>query len=138
MFMNLPEVNMMSVLAAAVAYFFIGWLWYSVLFMKQWAEEVGRHNAKKPSHEMMKKNMVLTFIMNLVTALAMAYLVVMTDSASMESGLHLGLIAALGLAATSIAGVFIWECRSLRLYLIDTGYAAAGIIASGIILSLWR
>lgn len=137
MFMNI-EVNMMSVLGASAAYFFIGWLWYSVVFNKHWMDELGRHGIKKPAHDSMTKSLVLTFITNFVTALAMAHLVVMTNSTTSESGIQLGLLVGLGFAATSLASLFVWQHRSLKLFFIDAGYAVVGIIASGVILSLWR
>lgn len=76
--------------------------------------------------------MLLTFDANIITSYAMACLVVMTGSTTVLSGLILGIMGALGFAVTTLALVY----RSLRLFLIDSGYPVLGIIITAVLLSV--
>jgi hypothetical protein len=64
----MPEVNYLAVIAAAVATFLLGGLWYSpALFGKAWQREAG-----VPDERMKNANMVkifgLTFVLSLIAA----------------------------------------------------------------------
>lgn len=130
----------MAVAVSAITMFLLGAIWFSVLFSKSWVAELKHHNVllKAPSHNKLMMSMGLTLLQNSVVAFAMACLVSMTGSSLFESGLTLGLVVACGFSASAIGGVFIWEDRSLKLFLIDSGYQVVGVVASAIILSLWR
>ncbi len=84
------------------------------------------------------KKMILTFSANLLASFAMAELAILTGSCCAQTGLILGSIAALGIAVPALGSVFIWESRSLKLFLIDVGYPAIGIIIAAIIVSVWQ
>jgi hypothetical protein len=136
----LTSINYVAVIISAVAIFFAGSVWFSALFGKIWVHELSRHNItiQAPSSAKLALCMGLTFLQNNIMAFAMACLVSLTHSTTCASGLMLGLIVALGFAATAIGGVFTWESRSVKLFLIDAGYPMVGIILSAIILSVWR
>jgi len=133
-------VNYGAVLVSAVVFFMLGSVWFSTLFGRMWVAELQRHNViiKAPTTAALCTKMVLTFAANLLAAWCIALLVNMTGSTTAASGLQLGVIVVLGCAITTLASVFVWESRSLKLFLIDIGYPAVGIIASAIILSVWR
>lgn len=134
------SINFVAVAAAACAFFIIGSLWFSpLLFSSIWVKELEQHNVviKQPTQADLVSKMLLTYAANFITAWAMGCLVYLTGSATILSGLILGTIVALGFAVTSVGSVFIWESRSLKLFLIDVGYPVVGIIVSAIILSLW-
>lgn len=139
-FSFLSSINYIPVIAAAVLYFIIGSIWFSGIFGALWQAELKKHNVfiKQPTGSEIAQKMVFTFLSNLVTAFALALLVRFTGVSTWESGLILGAISGLGLAATSISSVFIWESRSLLLFLIDAGYPLVGIIASTVLLALWH
>jgi len=136
----MPPINYMAVVAASVMFFVVGSIWFSFLFSGQWTRELKRHNVsiKQPANNEMYIKMLLTFAANYLACLCMAYLVEMTGSSTTQSGLILGSIAALGFAFTAIGSVFIWENRSLKLFLIDVGYPVVGIIAAAVMLSVWH
>lgn len=133
------QMNYVAVAVASLVFFVIGALWFSVLFGKIWAKEVQRHGVviKQPSSGDMLIKLLLTIIANTIACFAIAKLVIMTGSTTFFSGLVLGIIAAVGFSATTLASVSVWENRSLKLFLLDIGYPACGIIAAAIILSLW-
>lgn len=136
----LYQINYLAVLVSSIIFFMIGSFWFSLLFGSIWAKELESHGIKikEPSKGELTTKMLVTFLSNLVTSFAIACLVIITSSSTITSGLILGIITSIGLAATSIATIFTWESRSLKLFLIDWGYPAVGILTSSIILSLWQ
>lgn len=133
----LANINYLAVLVSAVAFFMLGALWFSVLFKDAWTDLAYPSGMKERSKEGIATNMVLTFLTNLIASFAMACFVAMTHSTSIQSGLVLGIIGA-AFAAIAVAGVFIWENKPLKLFLIDAGYPVFGILLSALLLSLWR
>lgn len=134
------HINYVAVGVTSVIFFFIGSAWFSFLFRSQWIKELKHHNVtiREPKQSVLINKMILTFCANVAACIALACLVIMTDSTTVFSGLILGIITALGFAVPSLGSVFIWENRSLNLYLIDVGYPVVGIIVSAILLSLWH
>ena len=133
-------INYFAVFISSIIYFIIGSLWYSVFFGSMWVDELKKHNVfiRPPTQQKLIKSMVLTFIINLITCFAMAYLINITNSTSAVSGLIIGSIVAGGFAATTLGSVFTWESRSFKLFLLDSGYPVLGIITAAVILSLWH
>ena len=139
-FSFLSQINYLAVAVSSVVFFLLGSVWFSGLFGSIWQEELAQHNVviQQPTSGSLMIKMLLTFCTNILASIAMAALVVITNSVSIESGLLLGLITTLGFAVTTLASVFVWESRSLKLFLLDIGYPVVGIITSSVILSLWR
>lgn len=139
-FSFLSQINYFAVAASSIVYFLIGSFWFSSLFGLTWAKELEKHNViiKEPTSSELTIKMVITFISNILAALGLAYLVAVTNSNSLCSGLTLGLITSIAFAAGTLATVFTWESRSLKLFLIDIGYPVVGILTSAVILSLWK
>lgn len=138
-FSFLAHINYLTVLASSVVFFFLGSLWFSTLFGTMWVQELKRHNVtiKEPSKQELSIKMLITFGMNVLASCAMACLVILTGSSTVETGFTLGLLVAIGFAATTLATTFTWENRSLKLFLLDVGYPVLGIVVSAIILSVW-
>lgn len=139
-FSFLNHINYAAVAASSIIFFAIGSLWFSTLFSSLWVEELQQHNItiKKPTTKVLAIKMWLTFSANILASIAMAYLVLVTGSTTVQSGLHLGIIVAFGFAVPTLASVFVWENRSLKLFLIDVGYPVVGIIATAVLLSVWH
>jgi hypothetical protein len=97
------DINYFAVVAAAVATFFLGWLWYSpVLLARQWMKAHG-HTSEKL--EQMKKNMAqalgVSAACNFVAAVVLAVLTSWTGSITLLAGAALGVIAWVGFAAAT-------------------------------------
>ena len=68
--MDIPSVNWLAVVVAAVAYMAIGFVWYSdALFGKTYRKEMGVSSDMKPGKDFMVKMMVL----GTLSAIIMAY-----------------------------------------------------------------
>jgi len=132
----MPEVNYLAVIAAAVATFLLGGLWYSpVLLGKVWQREAG------VSDEQMKSaNMAmifgLTFVLSLVAAWVFALF--LGPRPPMALGLGAGFSAGLCWVAASFGINYLFERRSLKLWLINGGYHTLQFTIVGLILALWH
>jgi Protein of unknown function (DUF1761) len=57
---------------------------------------------------------------------------------TLSTGFMLGLIASLGFAAATLGCTFVWQNKSLKLFLIDAGYPIIAITIAGMLLSVWQ
>ena len=133
--MNAP-FNIWAVLAAALSTFLIGGLWYSpALFGKAWMRENGF------TEESMKgANMVrifgLAFLLGVVAAINLTMFMGPENNPAM--GALWGFLAGFGWVATFVGTHYLFERRSLRLFLINAGYSIVALTIMGIILAAWK
>ncbi len=139
-FALLTSINYLAVAVSTIIYFLLGSLWFSTLFGTMWAQELAQHNViiKEPTAGDMMFKSLLTLITNFVTCLALACLISLTGISGIFSGFTFGLLSAVGVAATTLATTFVWESRSIKLFLLDIGYPMLGIIVSSVIFALWQ
>lgn len=136
-FSFLSDINYLAVAVASLVFFFLGYAWYSLLFKHPWMKEIERHKIALGQMSDMPLKMGLTLLANFLACLSLACLVVLTQSRDAHAGITLGIIVSC-IALAVIASIFIWQNKSLRLYLIDAGYPVCGIILASLILSIWR
>jgi hypothetical protein len=132
----MPEVNYLAVLAAAVATFALGGLWYSpALFGKVWQREAGVTEEKLKS-----ANMGLIFGLTFVLALIAAWVfaLFLGPRPPMALGLGAGFSAGLCWVAASLGINYLFERKSLKLWLINGGYHTLQFTIIGLILALWH
>ena len=79
-------VSITPVLLAALAQFFIGFIWYTVLFGKLWAKELKISMDQKPSTSFMIRSMTLNMIGNLLTAYVLFHTVNIWRSSVWNAG----------------------------------------------------
>ena len=136
----LNQVNVWAVLASGIVYWLLGSLWFSRLFGKTWVKEIERLGIKhkKPTKNKMIKKSIATLILNLVTSLGVALVVIAAVPTCVVSAICLGLILGICFVAATMGMGKIWEGRSTKLTLIDIGYPMVGIILSALILTYWK
>ena len=132
----MPEVNYLAVIAAAVATFLLGGLWYSpALFGKAWQREAG-----VAEEQMKNANMTLifglTFVLSLIAAWVFALF--LGPRPPMALGLGAGFSAGLCWVAASFGINYLFERKSLKLWLINGGYHTLQFTTVGFILALWH
>jgi hypothetical protein len=130
----MPEFNLWAVLAAAVASFFLGGLWYSpMLFGKAWQREAGLSD-----EQVANGNMALIFGLSFVLALiaALVFALFLGPRPTLALGLGAGFSAGLCWVASSFGINYLFERKSLKLFLINGGYHTVQFTLIGLILSL--
>lgn len=128
-------INWLAVLAATIAAFVLGGLWYSpMLFARAW------QRAADVSDEALKNaSMPLVFGLAFVFTLVMA-----ANLAAFVNGIDLGmtlaysLAAGLGWAALGLGVVALFERRPPAYFLINGGYLTLAFLLMGLIIGLWR
>lgn len=126
--------NVLAFIVSGIVYYLIGWLWYSPLFGKAWAEQTGtKMDGSTMAGLPMLGQLVATFLLTLGV-----YMVVMLGGFGDIKG---ALIAGLSITAFFIipinAGKLLFLNKS-KLFLIDVGYYGIGAIVSAIILAFWK
>ncbi len=133
------EINWLSVLVGTLGYFALGALWYSLLFKDKWLAYNkiiidNNTDAKKGVGSIM----FASFIMMLVTSIAIAFLAYRVGMWGWMSGIKLGLLTGVCFASTSMAINMLYEKKPLGLFFINAGYQVLGNIISAVIIVCWR
>ena len=133
----MPGINILAVIAAAVAMFAIGALWYSpFLFGKAWMRANGFADV-----DLQRGNIGLIFglaaLFTLIIAADLAFFLAAPE-VTLAFALGASLAAGLGFAALSLGIVALFERRSWTYILVNGGYLTVGFLAMGLILGLWR
>jgi hypothetical protein len=125
------DLNWLAVLAAAVSSFVLGGVWYSALFAKAWQRAAGL------SDEQIKNgNMGLIFGGSFVLALisAASFAVFLGAELDTRTGALYGFTAGLCWVAASFGMNYLFERKSLALFLINGGYHTLQFTLIGAIL----
>ena len=134
-------MNWLAILCAGVAYFVLGFVWYSLLFGKIWAAEQVRHcggEGSAPAKREFVGMLLANFISNLVASAAIAYLLHRTGTADLQHALKLGAGLAAGFSITTLTVVHVWEKKSTKVWMIDASYHLIGCLIAAAILVSWR
>lgn len=121
-------------LIAALSAFILGGLWYSpILFGKAWQKEAGLSDERLKAAN---KGIIfgVSFILCLIAAVAFS--MVIGPEASFFMALHSGIGIGLAWVATSFGVNYLFELRSLKLWLINAGYHTAQFTIYGLVFGL--
>ena len=130
----MPEVNWIAIVIAALGSFLLGGLWYSpALFGKAWQREVGLTD-----EQLKRGNMARIFGLSFVLALLAAWNFAnfLGPRPSLALGLGAGASAGLLWVAGSFGINYLFERRSLKLFLINGGYHTLQFAIIGLVLAL--
>jgi hypothetical protein len=136
------EVNYLAVLLAGVASMVVGFLWYGpMLFAKPWMKLMGH---TKESMEKEKTNMGKTygisFVLALVTAYVLSHVMTLSQNFYNTGAVMTGLTSAfwmwLGFIMPVQATDVLFGSKKFKLFLINTGYQLASVLAMGVVLGL--
>ena len=128
-------MNWVAVVLGTVVFFAVGAVWYSALFAKPWQREVGL------SDEQLKGGRSIPLIMG--TCLLLEFIVVLMLGhlfARVQPGDHAKMMMATGfglaIMAPAIGINYLYQNRSLKLFLIDAGHFVVGMTAVGLVFVL--
>jgi hypothetical protein len=130
------SLNYWAVLAAAVSAFVIGGAWYSpALFGKLWQRETGLTDAQLQAGSP-GKIFGLSFVMALVAALVFAMF--LGPKPAFSKATMAGILAGAAWVGTSFGINYLFERKSLALFLVNAGYHLVQYAVIGAILGLWH
>lgn len=135
------NINMVAVLVAVVANFILGFIWYTPLFGKAWAKEMGFDTNVKPTGGQMAKGMIIMVIGNFFMAYVFAhnnaawsYVPGMDQMSTMTKVLNAAGFTWLGFYLPVDLGTIAWENKSWKLFGINTGYHFVMLLVAATIL----
>lgn len=136
------QINYTAIGVAVVANFILGFIWYTPLFGKAWAKEMGFDTSVKPSVGEMAKGMIFMIIGNFLLAYVFAHNIAawsfVPGSESMgivENVLSATVFTWLGFYLPVDIGIVTWEKKSWKLFGINTGYHFVMLLVTAIILT---
>ena len=140
--MTFMDVNLLSVLVAAIATMILGFLWYSpLLFARPWMLLMGYDPNDKAKLEEMRKSAGKTYAISFLASLASAFVLAkIIDVGSVNSvfyGMKYGFAIWLGFVTTVQLTGALFGRQPFKLYLINTGYQLVCYLAMGAILARW-
>ena len=132
----LEMMNVWAVLAAGLSSLVLGAVWYSpVLFARAWMRESGvteeKAKAANPA-----KTLGATFVLALVGAAVFAAFLGPAPAPALATAA--GFAAGLCWVAGSFGINYLFEQRSLKLFLINGGYHTLQYTLIGLVLGLWH
>jgi hypothetical protein len=138
--MTYPFINVWAVLVATLIFWAIGAVWYSpVLFSKRWQKEVGFKE-----EEIKKTNMAMVFGTSFLLMLFMVWALNFVinshkpEHVNLQIGLIYGVFIGFFFSMLTMGINYLYQRRSIVLWLIDGVYMILGLGIAGMILGGWR
>jgi hypothetical protein len=127
------SINFLAVFCASLLGLILGYLWYSVLFAKQWQKLSGVTDKQMVSG--MAKRAIGSYLLTLVMSLNLAAFIGTEETPLF--GLFAGLAVGLGWIAMSFGSNYLFEHRPLKLFLINAGYNTILLSLMGLIIGIF-
>jgi hypothetical protein len=130
------SLNWLAIVVASVSTFALGGLWYSpLMFVKIWAHEAGidMDPSKRGS---MGKIFGFSFLLSFIAAFFLAMFI--GPEAGAAFGALAGFMAGLGWVFTYMGIIYLFEGKSLSLFLINAGYSIVSLTIMGFIIGIWQ
>lgn len=132
----LTGVNWFAVIVATVVAFMLGGLWYSkALFGNAWMQEVGL-TEEAVNNANMARTFGGTIILQILAAIALSAF--LGADSTWQTGLYTGLWIGLFWITTAYGVTYLFEQRSLRIFLINAGYYVVLYAIMGTIIGAWH
>lgn len=139
-------VNYWAVLVSAVVFFGIGAVWYGPVFGKAWIKSMELSEADleaQKAEENMAMSFGLMFISSLLMAVATAHLIdyliyVFPESGAVQVSLVSACFVWMGYILSYLITAPAFERRPWSYVFINGGYWLVGLLATGLIVGLWR
>jgi hypothetical protein len=130
------DVNWLAVLAAAVARFAIGGVWYAPFaFGPRWRAMTGVDPATLKAR--MPRAMVVDFIAGFVLAWVLANLLQFLGVSRLAAGARVSFFLWLGFIAMPFLSATVYEDRPLALFAITAGFWLVSMLVMGGLIAAW-
>ncbi len=154
--MRVAGVNLVAWLAAAIAMYFVGFIFYGLLFEEIWSQQTLENHGlvalgegadltgdalmaemqRIPGAMDMGPAMGLGFVISLITALGLAMVLRLAKPSSLMSALRVGMIAWIGFAATTLAYNVVYSSESRIIFGIDLAHLLLAYLVGAAVIFL--
>jgi len=138
------QINMLAVLVAVIANFVLGFIWYTPLFGKVWAKEMGHAPNEKPDKSAMFKGMAFMIIGNFLLAYVLSHNIAawlfvpgIKEMGAFTNAFNTAIFTWLGFYLPGQLGATVWEKNSWKLFAINTGYHLASLLVVAFVITYW-
>ncbi len=134
----MKSTNHLAVVVAAVLFFALGAVWYTILAdpwlagIGKTVDQLARDGGGKPTV------FVIGFAAVLVMCYTLGWIVHRGMTPTAGSGALTGAVVAFGLVGATLAMNYGFEARSVTLWLINAGYVLIGLVLAGAIVGGWQ
>ena len=134
----LKEINYWAVGAGVVYSSVLGMIWYHPkVFFNTWAAEIGL-KVSAPDRKKAMTGMQVMFITTIIQVFSLAAIIYMAPPVTLIMALHIGVFVSVGIAAATRLSETLFEQRSIKSWLIQSGYRALAILGCAAIIGLWK
>lgn len=133
-------IDYLAVLLAAVAAFALGAWWHSNFgFGAYWRGLMGfTHKDMRSMPLTPTQAMLIGFITTVLFAYVLAHFIALANAVDWLSALGVGFWVWLGFVLTTLAGGWLWEGKTPKLFLFNAAYQFISIELMAAIIGLWR
>jgi surface polysaccharide O-acyltransferase-like enzyme len=130
------KTNYIAVLVAAIAYWFLGAVWYGVLFSKSWValENVTLEQTKSAGI----LPYIVSFLLDLLIAYVLSQIIAWRNAHTAGRGAAVGVLLWIGFVGPITFTTYMYELRPKELFAINQFYPLAGLVLMGVILGAWK
>jgi len=139
MIQEIPNINWLAVLVAAILRLAVGSIWFSpIAFVKPWQALTG------VTPESMQRGLVRAIVIDLVLSLIMAFVLyhavmyATSMAPNIWSGAAVGFLNWIGFVVATHLPLWAYENRSFKLISIGTGSNLVSIVLMGALFGLWH
>jgi uncharacterized protein YacL len=128
------HLNWPMVLAAAVAYYAIGALWYTVLFGKYW---VKAHKIDTNDKSGMMKTMIMGFLLTVLMCACVGLMMNSVRCKELDDCFIRSYILLAGLVVAVLGTAYNYLKKPYGVWVVDIAYHLVGLAVAGLILAKW-
>lgn len=130
------EINVVTILVAAVVNMVVGFVWYSpILFAKQWSKLTGRKTNEMGDGV---STYAITTLGAIIQAWILAHFVVYAGATTASKGAIVGFWLWLGFVAIPQKVNTLFAGTRKKLWAINTGYFLVVLLINGALFAAWR
>jgi hypothetical protein len=130
------RINHLAVWVAAIVYFLLGYVWYSLLFGNVWMQLMGKQmSGAQPSPTLFVEGFLLGLILAYATAIALTR---RPEDQTAQQGVSFALFMGLAIYGTQTLNNALYAGVPFTLWLINTGYVIVGFAIMGAIIGGWK
>ena len=134
----LVEVNYWAVLTCGLISIMFGFVWYSPMLLgRAWMDEIEKSEDELKKDFNPIKTYGLSFLCNLFIAFSLAQLMAHSNAYTVAGGIRLAFLCWFGFIVAPMVINSLFEGKSFKLLLVDSGHHLIVILVFGVVLGAW-
>lgn len=133
------EINFIAVFVCSLIAMGVGVLYHSPMLLgKIWIESLDKSEDDIEKNFKSIKTLSVSFLSQLVMTYVLALLISYTNATTPEEGLRVGFLAWMGFVGTTMTITYLYEGKTFKHFIVDSGYHFVVLLVNGFILGMWQ